>query len=144
MVTKVAASETGKSSSKGLHVGLWFVQAILAVMSGLAGVMKSTMPLAELAKNLAWAADVPAPMVRFIGAYELAGALGMVLPSVTRIRPALTPIAGGGLATVMIFATVFHLPRGEASAIGITILLGGLAGLVAWGRFRKAPIAPRA
>jgi hypothetical protein len=118
-------------------------QVLLALAFGLAGFGKATAPMAELVKSMTWAADVGEPLVRFIGAAELAGALGLLLPSLTRIVPRLTALAGVGLATVMVLAMAFHISRGEARFIGFNIVLGGLAAFVAWGRFRKAPIAAR-
>jgi putative oxidoreductase len=80
-------------------------------------------------------------MVRFIGACELAGAVGLILPAATRIRPMLTPLAASGLVVVMLLAMAFHISRGEAAqALPINLTLGALAAFVAWGRFRKAPI----
>jgi hypothetical protein len=38
---------------------------------------------------------------------------------------------------------VFHISRGEFGAIGFNLMLALLAGLVAWGRFKKAPLATR-
>jgi hypothetical protein len=109
----------------------------------MAGVMKTTMPIDELAKTVNWAADVPLLLVRFIGLSELAGALGLVLPALTRIMPVLTPLAAAGLTLVMILAAGFHLTRGEAAAIGFTLVLGAAAAFVAWGRWRRVPIAAR-
>jgi len=43
----------------------------------------------------------------------------------------------------MVLAVPFHLMRGEASAVGINLVLGSLAALVALGRARWAPIADR-
>ena len=108
----------------------------------MAGVMKTTAPVAELAKNLNWVADMPW-LVRFIGASELAGALGLILPSLTRIMPRLTSLAGLGLFTVMVLASGFHVVRGEFGGLPITFVLGGLAAFVAWGRYRGAPINAR-
>jgi len=48
-------------------------------------------------------------LVRFIGTCEVAGALGMLLPGLLRIRPSLTPFAATGLVVLMIFATVLTL-----------------------------------
>ena len=129
--------------SRGLNIGLWLVQMILGVMFGMAGVMKTTQPIAELTQKLVWPGAIPPALVRFIGTAELMGAIGLVLPSVTRIKPALTPLAAAGLVTVMALASVFHLTRGEFSAIAFNFVLGSAAAFVAWGRYRKAPIAPR-
>ena len=93
---------------------------------------------------MGWPGDLPPALVRFIGASELAGALGLVLPSATRIRPLLTPLAAMGLVIVMLLAALFHISRGEWLALPINAVLGGLAAFVAWGRLRKAPIFPHA
>jgi hypothetical protein len=82
-------------------------------------------------------------LVRFIGASELLGGLGLVLPAATRIKPALTPLAGAGLITVMVLAALFHLTRGEFGAIPGNVILGSLAAFVAWGRWAKVRIMPR-
>ena len=55
----------------------------------------------------------------------------------------LTPLAGVGLAMVLLLATMFHISRGELGALPIPLVLGRLAAFVAWGRAAKAPIAPR-
>ena len=90
-----------------------------------------------------WVASLPVALVRFIGVAELAGALGLVLPAVTRIRPSLTPLAASGLATIMALAIPFHLVRGETGAIVFNVVLGALGAVVAWGRGRWAPITAR-
>jgi uncharacterized membrane protein YphA (DoxX/SURF4 family) len=124
-----------------VHIILWIVQILLAVAFGMAGVMKSTQPVEALVEGgIAWAAQVPLLMVRFIGVSELLGAVGLILPAATKIKPGLTPLAALGLLTIMILAMAFHLSRGELQATPINILLGGLAAFVAWGRTKKVPI----
>jgi hypothetical protein len=90
-----------------------------------------------------WVNAVPVGLVRFIGASELAGALGLILPAATRIKPSLTPLAASGLIVVMVLAAAFHASRGELQALPINFVLGGLAAFVAWGRFRRAPVEAR-
>lgn len=129
-------------SSRWLHVALWVVQGLLALNFGMAGVMKTFMPVAELVKNnINWAGDIPLALLRFIGVAELLGALGLILPAALRIKPVLTPLAATGLLVVMVLAAGFHATRGEWQGIAFNTLLGALAAFVAWGRFRKAPIA---
>jgi hypothetical protein len=67
----------------------------------------------------------------------------MLLPSLTRIKPALTPAAASGLLTIMVLAAGHHVANGEAKLLPIHFVLGGMAAFVAWGRWKKAPIAPR-
>ena len=85
-------------------------------------------------------AQVPLALVRFIGISELLGAVGLILPALTKIKPLLTPLAALGLLTIMILAMGFHVSRGEAGTLPFNIVLGGLAAFVAWGRTSKAPI----
>jgi uncharacterized membrane protein YphA (DoxX/SURF4 family) len=125
---------------KGLNIALWIVQVLLAAMFLMAGIMKSTMPMGQLYVSMAWTKDVAAGLVRFIGVCELLGAFGLLLPSLFRVKPILTPIAALALILVMILAMMFHISRGEANIIGMHIAIILLALFVAWGRFKKVPI----
>jgi putative oxidoreductase len=140
--TTLSGTPSTAAPAKGWTIGLWVAQALLALAFGLAGAMKIATPIAELAQKLPWVTDLP-NLVRFIGVSELLGAFGLILPAATRIRPILTPIAAMGLVLVMVLAAGFHLLRGEAQALPVNLALGAIAALVAWGRLRKAPIAPR-
>lgn len=130
--------------SKALHVGLWVVQILLTVAFLASGFSKLATPASQLATMMAWTTSVPLGLVRFIGLMEVLGALGVLLPSLTRIRPSLTPLAAAGLVAVMVLAAVFHLLRGEIGNLLPALVLGALAGFVAWGRSRRAPISPKA
>jgi putative oxidoreductase len=44
----------------------------------------------------------------------------------------------------MTFAAIFHLTRGEPAGVVVNAVLGSLAAFVAWGRFRRAAVVPRA
>ncbi len=129
---------------RDLNVALWMAQVMLAVVFAVAGTLHLIKPMAELAQTMGWTASVPEALVRFLGVIELAGAVGLVLPSLTRIVPALTGAAAAGLAYVMSVASLVHLARGEWLSIPLTLLIGGWAVFVAWGRLDKAPITPRA
>ncbi|SEH00951.1 DoxX-like family protein [Nonomuraea solani] len=118
-----------------MNVVLWIVQAVLTVMFGLAGVMKSIQPKDKLAPRLPWVEDFSPGTVRLIGIAELAGALGLVLPALTGIAPILTPLAATGLAVVMVLAAFTHARRREPAAIAFNAVLFLLAAFVAWGRF---------
>lgn len=138
-----AAPASAAPASKGFRIALWTVQVLVAVAFIGAGLGKATSPIAELAKNMTWVPRHSAGLVRFIGVSELLGGLGVLLPSITRILPALTPVAASGLSLVMLLAMGEHAMNAEPGMIVVNLVLGGLAAFVAWGRFRKAPIAPR-
>lgn len=140
-----APANTATRSGRALNILLWIAQALLAAAFGFAGFLKATMPVADLAAKMAWAGAVPSALLRFIGVSEFLAAVGLILPAATRIQPRLVPLAAAGLVIVMVLALGFHGMRGElAMAAPTNLVLGGLAAFVAWGRFRRAPISPRA
>jgi uncharacterized membrane protein YphA (DoxX/SURF4 family) len=88
---------------------LWVVQVLLALFFLMAGFNHAINPIEEAAKSSPWITGVPVWLARFIGFAELAGALGLILPAVTRIKPWFTPLAAIGLAIIMALAVPFHI-----------------------------------
>lgn len=126
-----------------MNIALWIVQGLLALAFCAAGFMKGFSPTAELAANMPWINDVPSWVPRLAGIAELLGGLGLILPSVLRIQPRLTVMAAWGLVAVMVLAAIFHISRGEYDALLPNIILGGLAGFVAYGRSKLHPIVAK-
>lgn len=123
---------TNQAPSIGLRAALWIGQVILAALFVFAGGMK-----------VANAAMFPFPpaLTYFIGISELAGAVGLIAPALTRIKPILTPIAAAALALVMVLATGYHFFMDEP--VAQTAAFAAVALFVAWGRGLKAPIRAR-
>jgi hypothetical protein len=117
-----------------MNLALWIVQLLIGAAFVMAGVLKSTRPISELAARMPWVSAVSPGTVRFIGASELAGGIGVIVPWATGIAPVLTPLAALGLVVVMVLAAAFHLRRHERGLV-INAILGGLAAFIAWGRF---------
>jgi len=133
---------TEQKISKVLHISLWVAQVLLALAFGMAGFMKVSMPISELAtKGMGFVNHTPEALVRFIGFTEILAAIGLILPATLRIKPILTPIAAVGIALIMLLAIKEHLSQNES--IVANIILFVLAIFVAWGRFKKAPIQPK-
>jgi uncharacterized membrane protein len=118
-----------------MNVFLWILQAVLALMFAMAGVLKATQPKDKLVIRLPWVADFSQGTVRLIGIAELAGALGLILPAATGIAPVLTPLAAAGLAVIMVLAAITHARRKEPGAIAFNAALFVVAVVIAWGRF---------
>ena len=118
-----------------MNAALWVVQGVLAVMFLMAGVLKATQPKDRLVKQLPWVEDFSAGTVRFIGAMELLGAIGLILPALTGVAVILTPLAATGLAVLMLLAVLTHIRRREPGAVVFTAVLLLAAVVVAWGRF---------
>ena len=78
--------------------------------------------------------SLPLWLIRFIGACEILGALGLILPGIFRIKLGLTPLAAAGLVIIMFGAVIICLIGGLVSAALISLFVGLLAAFVAWGR----------
>ena len=121
-----------------MNISLWIVQVLLALLFLFAGGMKLVLPLDKLTGPV----PVPGPFIRFIGVTEVLGGLGLILPSLLRIRPGLTPPAALRLVLIMIGAIVVTLAGGMLGAALFSLVVGLLAAFVAYGRWRLAPIPP--
>jgi hypothetical protein len=115
------------------QTGLWIVQGLLAALFLLAGVPKLVMSAAQM--TAPGPIQVPVAFIRFIGVCEILGALGMILPGLTRISPGLTPLGAGGLVIIMIGGvTVINIVNGMAAFAIPTAVVGRMAAYVIWGR----------
>ena len=118
-----------------MSIALWVVQVLVAVAFLGAGATKLSQPKEKLLENMAWVEDFSQPTVRIIGALEILGAIGVVVPALTGILPWLTPLAALGLVLLMLGAALTHLRRTEYGYIIMNAVLLVLAAFVVWGRF---------
>ncbi len=121
--------KTTKTSNRTL----WTIQGVLAVMFLLAGIPKLIMSADQLVGP--GPIQFPAAFIRFIGVCEILGAIGMILPGLTGIKPGLTPLGAAGLVIIMIGATVVNIANGMAAFAIPTVVLGLLAAAVVRGRW---------
>jgi uncharacterized membrane protein YphA (DoxX/SURF4 family) len=122
-----------------MGIALWVVQVLVAAAFLVSGATKLSQPKEKLLKNMAWVEDFSQPTLRIIGALEVLGAIGIVLPALTGIVPWLTPLAALGLVLRMIGAALTHLRRTEYDGIAVNAVLLILAAFVAYGRFFVLP-----
>lgn len=128
-----------QKQSKGLHIALWIAQGLLAAAFGMAGFMKITTPIEQLAQmGMGFVNNYGEGTVRIIGTMEVLGALGLILPSALRIMPILTPVAAIGAGIIMVLATQYHIAHKEPFIP--TVILFAIAAFIAWGRYKKAPV----
>jgi len=113
---------------------LWTAQIVLAALFLFAGITKLLMPAAALEAQ----AHLPAAFLKFIGVCETLGAIGLIVPSLTRIRVELTPIAAAGLVIIMTGATVITIAQGPMAGAIVPALVGTIAAYVARGRWQTA------
>jgi uncharacterized membrane protein YphA (DoxX/SURF4 family) len=123
-----------------MNIALWILQVLLAAQFLFHGWIM-LFPPAELVEIMN---AQMAPWFRlFVGIAESLGALGLLLPDLTRIWPWLTSWAGVGLMIVAISASGVHLSRGETSSAITTAVLFVLLAFVSYMRWKIKPILPR-
>ena len=132
-----------RNSQRRRNVTMWVVQGLLAALFLFAGGMKLITPT----EVLSLMSPFPGEFIKVIGACEVLGALGLILPWALGIRRELTPLAAAGLVIIMIGATVSTLAIGGGVLALVDVVIGVLAATVVYGR-REAlsglrPTAPR-
>ncbi|GAA3350039.1 DoxX family protein [Amorphoplanes nipponensis] len=119
-----------------MNIVLWVVAGVLALAFLASGVMKVARGKEDLKKaGMAWVDLFSPGMVKAIGAVEILGAVGLILPAALDIAPVLVPLAALGLALVMIGAAVTHARMKDYKGMVPSIVLLLLCAFVAWGRF---------
>lgn len=126
-----------------LHVSLFLVQGLLTLTFFGGGLWKLATPIDEIAQMMPWVGEVSPSFFYFTAVADILGGLGVLLPSLTRIKPQLTVLAAAGCVALQICAAAFHLSRGEAANTPLNFVLIGLSLFVFWGRREKAKIPER-
>jgi hypothetical protein len=113
-------------------VAYFIVAGILAFLSLATGLMKIVRPkekLLAMGDSFAWANDFSQNQIRGIGALEVLGAIGVIVPMAIQVVPVLSPIAALGLAVLQAGAFVVHARRGEKPYVNVVVF--ALAGAAA-------------
>ena len=119
-----------------MRIVLWILQVGLAALFAWHGWRYAATAPADMTNTML------APGFRtFIGVAELLAAIGLIVPSATRILPWLTPLAAAGLMIVMAGAAAVNFSEGD-TPIGPVIIFV-LVTFVAYMRWQVYPIAPR-
>ncbi len=113
-------------------VAYFIVAGILAFLSLATGLMKIVRPrdkLLAMGAPFQWASDFTQNQIRGIGALEVLGGIGVILPMALGVVPVLSPLAALGLAVLQAGAFVVHARRGEKPYLNLVIF--ALAGATA-------------
>jgi uncharacterized membrane protein YphA (DoxX/SURF4 family) len=123
---------------------LWVLQILLALAFLFSGGIKLVLSAeAMAAMGPPNQVILPALFIKFIGVCEVLGGIGLVLPALLRIRPALTPLAAAGLTIIMIGAVAVTIAGPGIGSAVAPFVTGLLTAFVAYGRWKLAPISPR-
>lgn len=115
-----------------MTVAYWILAGLLALLYLFSGGSKVLRSREQLQPMMNWVDDMPMPAVRAIGVAELLGAVGLILPPLLGIAPALAFAAAIGLLVLQVVATLFHLSRGEKDNIGLNIGLVVVTAALVW------------
>ena len=125
-----------------MNTALWIVAVLLTAVYLFSGFGKLLMPREKMATMMsasAWVLDFQPRTLKAIGAVEILGAVGLVLPAVLGIATVLVPWAAVGLAVVMVGAIALRIRRHEPAFALADLVYFALAAFVAIGRFGPAP-----
>ena len=119
-----------------MNLTLWIVASLLAAVFLLAGGTKLLIPREKLAQapGGGWVNDFSAGFVKTLGAVELLGAVGLVLPAALDVAPVLVPLAAVGLAAIMVGAATVELRRQDSKHVLVNLTYLALIAFVAIGR----------
>ncbi len=120
---------------------LWGTQFLVFLAFNAFGFMKLLMPISTLAAMWTWPGQVSPAFLRTLGAIDIAGGMGVLLPSASGIRPRLSIVAAICCLVLQFLAVAFHASRGELGALPLNFALIGLLLFIAWGRTRAGPLA---
>lgn len=123
-----------------MNITLWILQVLLAAVFAAHGWMLVSPP-PELLDIINEELGVGFRLT--LGIAEILGAVGILLPGVTRVLPWLTEVSAACFAFVSVSATILHVSRGEMSSAAITAALVVVTTFVAYGRWRVRPIRPK-
>jgi hypothetical protein len=120
-----------------MNLALWIAAGLLAfvflVSSAKLFVPKEKM--AGMGGASRWIEDFSPSALKAIGALELLGAVGLILPAALDIAPILVPLAATGAVVLFVGAVITRLRRGEKVTIVVDLVYLALAAFVGWGRF---------
>ena len=120
-----------------MDLALWITAGLLAAVFLFAGSTKLFLSREKLAEapGGGWVLGFSAGFVKALGAVEILGAVGLVLPALFGIAPVLVPLAAVGLATIMVGAAIVTYRRRESAHVLVDVTYLAMAVFVAFGRF---------
>jgi uncharacterized membrane protein YphA (DoxX/SURF4 family) len=120
-----------------MSIALWIIAGLLAAVFLFAGSNKLFIPREKLAKapGGGWVLSFSAGFVKALGALEILGAVGLILPALLDIAPVLVPLAATGLATIMVGAAIVTYRRQEFKHVLLNLIYLAIAAFVAFSRF---------
>jgi DoxX-like family len=115
-----------------VHLAYWILGGLLALFYLYSGGVKVVRSPVQLKPMMAWVDRFPPAVVKTVGTLEVLGAIGLVLPPLTGIAPALAFVAAVAFVVLQIGAIATHLTSTDDRRIAINIGVLVLTGVVVW------------
>ena len=120
-----------------MELTYWIVAGLTAAAFAFTGVFKLVLSKDQLkAKGMNWTDQFSQNGIRGIAVAEILGAIGLILPPAVDIAPILAPLAGLGLAIIMVGAARAHQKLGETIipnvVFGVLALASAVVGFLVW------------
>jgi hypothetical protein len=114
-----------------MNIAYWLVAGLLALFYAYAGTLKVIRSRDQLRPMMSWVDRMPLPALRALGAVEVLGAAGLILPPLTGTAPWLATAAAIGFVLLQMGAIAAHL-TGEDRRITLNIGLTATAAVTVW------------
>ncbi|WP_062069510.1 DoxX family protein [Demequina sediminicola] len=119
-----------------MEIAYWIVGGLLALVFLAAGMNKIVKSEEDLRSSGILPERRSLPQQRTIGALEVLGAIGLIVPPLTSIAVILAPIAAVALTVLMVVAVVDHAKNKEAFvpalALAVAAAVVAVLGFVVW------------
>ncbi len=123
-----------------MHVLLWVLQVLAALVYGASGVMKVFL-FDRVSADVPSFGALPRAVWMALGVLELVCVVGLIVPAALHWRPALAGVAAALLALESLVFIGVHVKYAEVPPIVMSAVLGLVMAFVAYGRLVLKPIA---
>ncbi|MFF7266472.1 DoxX family protein [Streptomyces sp. NPDC008159] len=114
-----------------MNIAYGIAAGLLALFYFYSGTLKVIRSRDQLRPMMAWVDRVPLPALRALGAVEILGAAGLILPPLTGAARWLAPAAAIGFVLLQTGAIAVHL-TGEDRRIALNVGLIAAAAVTVW------------
>ncbi|MEI9958945.1 MAG: DoxX family protein [Ferruginibacter sp.] len=124
-----------------MNTALWIIQSLLAaffLMAGFGKLSSSKQQHIDDGHIKPGASLLP---IWILGILELLGSIGIIVPWLTGIVPALTPITAVCFCIVMVAALVVHIQKQQYKFLPLPLVVIALAAVVAYYRFAAVAVS---
>lgn len=123
-----------------MNIASWIIAGLLAAGFLASGTMKLCQPKEKVvASGADFLAGFSPGSIKVIGALEVLGAVGLILPAALDVAPFLVAWAAVGLIAMVVGAIIAQLRCHQTEPMVPNLIAIALIGFVAWGRFGSVP-----